>query len=77
MGDSFGLGLDVIEHAQVDCMDDVIGSKAPVGFRIKVVDVPGAAFEMGLADSGASEFELTGVRDEKAVEMRRIDLGTD
>src|SRR4051812_25337164 len=72
--DSFGLGLDVIEDAQVDFVDDVIGPKAPVGLGIEVVDVPGGAFEMGFAGSGASEFELTGVRDEKAVEMRRIDL---
>src|SRR5437867_1854093 len=69
---AFRQAFDVVEDAQVNALDDMVGPQLPVGGRPHVVLVPGRAFEAGAAAGQGHEQELAATADQIMVQVRRL-----
>ena len=67
---SLGFRLYMAQDAEVDGVNNVIGPELPVAFGPESVAIPGSSFEASGTTREGSEFELTTLREEEAIQMR-------
>src|SRR4051812_32118733 len=64
-----------MQDAQVDAMDDRVRPEAPVFGRPEVMLIPGRSDEARASAGQRFERELAALRDEEAMQVRRVDAG--
>src|SRR5690349_15617948 len=74
LGWGFAEGLHVVQYAMMDRVDNRIRPFLPVGGRPQVVLIPGGAFEQGSSAWQRFEPELTLFRNEKSLQVRRMNF---